>query len=105
MCGASQAAAVLRRSLPAINADASVRHGEHDFAISRYCAEYDFSAGQRVLNGVVQEILQNFLQPARVTGHIGRTAKQSHPQTGRGKAQSDGLAVMLANFGDGCNGC
>jgi len=53
------------------NADAGVGDGEDHAIIFQFGAEDDFAAGQRVLDGVIEEVLQNFLQPASVAGNIG----------------------------------
>src|SRR6516162_616824 len=48
------------------NADARIADGQDHFLVLRIRAQNYFSTRQSVLDGVVEEVLQNFLQPARV---------------------------------------
>src|ERR1700756_2527803 len=48
------------------DADASVGYGEHDFAIALFGADDDFAAGKRVLQCVVEQVLQHFGETAAV---------------------------------------
>src|ERR1700739_2520307 len=50
--------------------DAGVRDGEHYKIFFQFRTKNDFASWQRVLDGVIQQVLQNFLQPARVTRNV-----------------------------------
>src|SRR5580692_8654942 len=50
--------------------DAGVGHSENNFLIAGFRAEHDLTAGQCVLNGIVQKILQDFGEAPAVSGNV-----------------------------------
>src|SRR5712675_1323892 len=56
------------------NADAGVRNGKNDLAIARFSADDNLAPRQRVLQSSVDEILQDFSEPAAVAGNIRHAA-------------------------------
>ena len=63
-------------------ADASIGNGEHHFEFVHFNAENNFAAGERVLTGVVEEVLQYFGEAATVTGY-GGSIRRTCPRKGR----------------------
>ena len=53
------------------NANASVGDYEDDFGAACFGADYYFTAREGVLRGVVQQILQDFGEPAAIAGNVG----------------------------------
>jgi hypothetical protein len=58
------------RLLRSGNADACVCHCEHNFITLGVRAQNNLSACQRVLNGVIQQILQHFGDSAAISGNF-----------------------------------
>src|SRR6266851_2867011 len=54
------------------NADAGIGDGEDDFGVARFRADHDLTARERVLRGIVEQILQHFREAAAITGDIGQ---------------------------------
>src|SRR5438309_44565 len=52
------------------NANSGVRHSENNFAVARFGADYDLAARQSVLQCIVNQVLQDFGEPAAVAGYI-----------------------------------
>ena len=65
------------------NADAGIRDSENHAVILQLGAEDDFAAGQRVLDGVVEQVLQNFLQSAAVAGNIRQILREARGERER----------------------
>ena len=53
------------------NANTGIGDGEYDFLIFCFRAQHDFSTRERVLDGIVQQVLEDFLETAAVSGNIG----------------------------------
>ena len=65
------------------NANAGIRDSENHALILQLGAEDDFAAGQRVLDGVVEQVLQNFLQSAAVAGNIRQILREARGERER----------------------
>src|SRR5208282_6908402 len=60
------------------DANTRIRNGENDLAFSDFRAERDLPARKRVLNGVVQKVLQNFGEPPAVSGYVRQALRGVH---------------------------
>src|SRR5579863_44938 len=58
------------------NADPRVRDGKDDFFFRGFCADDDLAARQSVLDGVVQQVLQNFGKPPAIAGYVRQVLRQ-----------------------------
>ncbi len=58
------------------NADAGIGDGEDDFGVARFRADHDLTARERVLRGIVEQILQHFREAAAITGDIGQAVER-----------------------------
>src|SRR5713226_1408644 len=63
------------------DADPGVGNGESHFGAVRGSADHDLAAGRSVLQGVVQQILQNFGKTAAVSGNVRQRLLQIHGDT------------------------
>src|SRR5271165_4354592 len=54
------------------NADAGIRNGQNHIVTPGVSAKNGLSLRQCVLNGIVQQILQDLLQAASIAGYVGK---------------------------------
>src|SRR6266446_7145662 len=57
------------------NADAGIGNGEDDFGVAHLGADHDLTARQRVLRGVIEQILQDFREAATIACDIRQTVE------------------------------
>src|SRR5260370_569697 len=60
------------------DADAGIRDGKYDFAIARLRTDDNFATRKRVLQGVVEQILQNLGETAAVAGNVRHAVERLH---------------------------
>src|SRR5216684_4686003 len=57
------------------DADAGIGDGEDDFSVARFGTDRNLTARERVLRGIVEQILQDFREAPAIAGNVGQTVE------------------------------